>query len=73
MIPDEEYQLYPVEILAVMRLRKRSGLDVVEVDHDLMKLPSARLYEPVAAVYPDLVGEMIVKLREEVPALADGL
>jgi len=37
--------LYPVEILAVLRLRETRGLTNPEIDHPLLKTPVGRLHD----------------------------
>jgi hypothetical protein len=73
-ISGEEFYLFPVEILAVLRLREWRGLSPVVIDHPLMQFSSAKLY-PVLSVpaYPELLVKYMAKLQLQEPALARGL
>ncbi|NLR74235.1 hypothetical protein [Leeia aquatica] len=67
------YMLYPVEILAWLRLRQRHGLedgDAFCAAHPLMQLPSGRLYD--YAPFPEgppLARAALHKMRERYPGL----
>lgn len=41
----EDYRLYPVEILCVLRLREQMGLQALSVPHPLMNTPLGSLYD----------------------------
>ena len=70
----DAFQLHPVEILMVLRLREQNGLPPLQIDHKLMHLPTARLL-PVSPVheYPAYLVRLVNRLKSETPDLAYGL
>ena len=68
-----EYKIYPVEILAVLRLRQMRGLPLPDLDHPLMNTPLGHLQE-IPAVAPDpLIDDLLKKLRIEFPSLPESI
>ena len=66
----EDVILFPYEILTWLRLREWAGLEnPAEFDHPLMKLPTARLPNPVPLPQPDtpLLDAVVAKFRIEFP------
>jgi hypothetical protein len=58
------YRIYPVEILAVLRLREAQGLSLPPLPHPLMDGPLGRLY-PVLRVEPDNFLATVIKRMQE--------
>jgi hypothetical protein len=66
----EDQMLFPYEILFWLRLREWSGLqNPEEFDHPLMKLPTARLPNPVPLPRPEtpLLDAVVAKFKLEFP------
>jgi hypothetical protein len=61
-------EVYPVEILALQRVRKKLGLPVPTCDHDLMKSPLTEA--PVEP--PKLTDDLATRVRERLRKVYDG-
>jgi len=73
-ISDKSFQLYPAEILAVLRLREQRGLSQPSIDHSLMDMRTAKLHPiQLPATYPDFLVDIISKMKAAAPRFADGL
>jgi len=57
----DEYWLYPVEILAVLRLREMRGLASPVLEHPLMQTPVGHLYEVRQMAYDPPLEAMFIK------------
>ncbi len=66
---NEAWRLYPVEILAVLRLRQALGLSMPEVSHPLLDSPLGVLYEPQSPPPDPLLERVIEKYRAELQTL----
>lgn len=66
---NEAWRLYPVEILAVLRLRQALGLNVPEISHPLLDSPLGVLYDPQSPPPDPLLQRVIEKYRAELPGL----
>jgi hypothetical protein len=65
----DEFMIYPVEILAVLRLREFLGLENPILNHKLMNSPLGKLIK-LKNLQPDpLITEVISKLKKELPGL----
>lgn len=68
------FQLYPAEILAILRLRENRGLPPAHIEHTLMDTPNAKLYPiQLPAAYPDFLADFVTRLKTAAPRYADGL
>lgn len=73
--PDSEYKefcwspysLFPVEILAILKVRKLLGLSVPTVDHELMRLPTAMPPYPMPGVEDELFEKVKLAAQKYVP------
>jgi hypothetical protein len=63
---DEEYRVWPVEILAVYRLRESLGLKNPEVKHPLLDSPLGKLPPPGEAPMDPLLEQVLKKLKREI-------
>ncbi|HKV41025.1 MAG TPA: hypothetical protein VJX67_17595 [Blastocatellia bacterium] len=70
---NQEYKLYPVEILAVLRLRQMRGLPLPDLDHPLMNTPLGHLRETPPVAPDRLIDDLLKKLRIEFPSLPEFL
>jgi len=61
--------LYPVEILAVLRLREATGLANPILDHPLMKTPVGRLYEIKSVPHEPVMDRVVEKQMLAIPSL----
>jgi len=58
-------EIYPVEILAIQRIRKKLGLPVPTCDHDLMKSPLADAPIEPPKLEDDLADRVLARLKRE--------
>jgi hypothetical protein len=74
-ITQTPFQLYPAEILAVIRLREQRGLQQPTVDHPLMDMPTAKLRPPIQhpVIYPEFLVETIAKAKVTASEYTEGL
>ena len=61
------YNLFPLEILAIQRIRREQGLPTPEIDHPLMQTPLAHPPEVMPHVEDELLNQVIAKVRKELP------
>jgi hypothetical protein len=61
------YSLFPVEILAIRRIRREQRLPMPEIDHPLMQTPLAHPPDPMPKVEDELLNAVIAKARTELP------
>ncbi len=59
------YNLFPVEILAIKRIRKLQGLSMPEIDHPLMKTSLANPPEQIPSSQDDILKEVILKVCKD--------
>jgi hypothetical protein len=61
------YRLFPVEILAIKRVRLEQGLPMPDIDHALMQTPLAHPPDPMPEVHDELLEAVIAKARKDLP------
>jgi hypothetical protein len=61
------YCWFPVEILALRRIRQEEGRETPLPDHPLMKTELAKVPESLPAVHDELLDKVIAKVRSELP------
>lgn len=59
------YMEFPVELLAIKRIREDEGLPMPEIEHPLMQTMLARLPDRMPAVEDELLDKVIAKLQAE--------
>lgn len=63
------YRLFPVELLAVLRLRRLEGLTTPVIDHPLLASPLGLLYDPPPPLPDPLLEAVRKRLAVDLPAL----
>jgi hypothetical protein len=63
------YEVFPVEILAIYRLRTLLNLQTPTISHELMDSPLGKLPEPVQAKPDELLKRIFEVVEKEVPNL----
>jgi hypothetical protein len=61
------YNIFPIEMLAIKRIRQEQGLPMPEIDHPLMQTPLANPPEVMPKVEDPLLDAVIAKARKELP------
>ncbi|MGV2105345.1 hypothetical protein ACQZ4X_04660 [Agrobacterium vitis] len=70
-VRDEEYWLFPVEILAACRIRQQRGLDIPYVEHPLFDATPLGRYHPPLPIPRDEILEKILPLYAKVTGELD--